>query len=148
MATAINERNVYPSDREVIWVIGKDGNEGKTWLQEYLETFYGYARVARLDLKMKTANVLYALTKRPLSSTDIFLFNEPRSVNEGPCNYSILESLKDGTAVSSKYNNEIIRFKIPNVIVVFSNGMPNWEALSMDRWKPFRIQNDQLVPEP
>ena len=134
-----------PTDREVIWVIGNDGNEGKTWFQEYLETFYGYARVARLDLKMKTANVLHALTKRPLSSTDIFLFNQPRSVNEGSCNYSIIEAIKDGTAVSSKYNNNIIRFKIPNVLVVFSNEMPKWDELSMDRWKPFRIQNDQLV---
>ena len=33
------------SDREVIrdWVIGQKGNEGKTWFQEYLDTFYGYA---------------------------------------------------------------------------------------------------------
>ena len=52
-----------PSDREVIWIIGQKGNEGKTWFQEYLETFYGYARVVRLDLKMKTPNVLHVLTK-------------------------------------------------------------------------------------
>ena len=134
-----------PADREVIWVIGKDGNEGKTWFQEYLETFYGSARVVRLDLKMKTANVLHALIKRPLSSTDIFLFNEPRATKQESCNYSIIESIKDGTAVTSKYNNDIIRFKIPNIVVVFSNDIPNWEELSIDRWKPFRIENDQLV---
>ena len=34
-----------PSDREVIWVWGQTGNEGKTWFQGYLETLYGYARV-------------------------------------------------------------------------------------------------------
>ena len=28
-----------PSDREIIWVIGQKGNEGKTWFQEYVETF-------------------------------------------------------------------------------------------------------------
>ena len=128
-----------PSDREIIWVVGIKGNEGKTWFQEYLETFYGYARVVRLDLKMKTANVLHVLTKRPLSTTDIFLFNEPRAINHESCNYSILESIKDGTAVSSKYNNDVMRFKIPNVVVVFSNHIPNTRELSKDRWKIFRI---------
>ena len=99
-----------PSDREVILVIGRKGNEGKTWFQEYLETFYGYARVVRLNLKMKTPNVLHVLTKRPLSTTDIYLFNEPRAVIHESCNYSIFESIKDGTAVLSKYNNDVIRF--------------------------------------
>ena len=26
-----------PSDREIIWIIGRKGNEGKTWFQEYIE---------------------------------------------------------------------------------------------------------------
>ena len=88
---------------------------------------------------MKTSNVLHVLTKRPLSTTDIFLFNEPRAVTYESCNYSILESIKDGTAVSSKYNNDVMRFKIPNIVVVFSNHMPSTKELSKDRWKIFRI---------
>ena len=128
-----------PSDREIIWIMGRKGNEGKTWFQEYIESFYGYARVVRLDLKMKTANVLHVLTKRPLCTTDIFLFNEPRAVNHESCNYSILESIKDGTAVSSKYNNDVMRFKIPNVVIVFSNHLPRTKELSKDRWKIFTI---------
>ena len=82
-----------PTEREVIWVQGIKGNEGKSWFQDYLTSFYGHARVLRLYLKMKTANVLHVLTKRPLSSTDIFLFNEPRAINYESCNYRILESL-------------------------------------------------------
>jgi len=88
---------------------------------------------------MKSANVLHVLTKRPLSTTDIFFFNVPRAVTHESCNYSILESIKDGTAVSSKYNNDVIRFKILNVVVVFSNHMPNTKELSKDRWLVFRI---------
>ena len=118
-------------------------NEGKTWFQEYLETFYGYARVVRLDLKMKTANVLYVLTKQPLSTNVIFLFNGPRATSHESCNYSILESIKNGTVVS-KYNNDVMRFKIPNVVVAFSNHMPNTRELSKDRWKIFRIVNAGL----
>ena len=71
-------------------------------------------------------------TIQPLSTKDIFLFNELRATSDELCNYSILESIKDGTAVSSKYNNDVIRFKIPNVIVVFSNHMPNTRDLSKD----------------
>ena len=67
------------------------------------------------------------------------MFNEPRAVTYEKCNYSILESIKDGTAVSSKYNNDVMRFKIPNIVVVFSNHMPNTRELSKDRWKIFRI---------
>ena len=89
-------------------------------------------------MKMKTSNVLHALTKQTLSTKDIFLVNEP---SHELCNFSILESSKDGTAVSSKYNIDVIRFKIPNVVIVFSNHMPNTRELSEDRWKIFRIVN-------
>ena len=133
-----------PTEREVIWIQGVRGNEGKTWFQDYLSSFYGHARVVRLDLKMKTANVLHALTKRPLSTTDIFLFNEPRAINHESCNYSILESIKDGTAVTSKYNNDIVNFKVPNAVVVFSNKIPTMKQLSKDRWRIFRITKDGL----
>ena len=68
--------------------------------------------MVRLDLKIKTANVLHVLTKQPLSTKDIFLFNEPRATSHELYNYSILESIKDGNAVSSKYNNDVMRFKI------------------------------------
>ena len=98
--------------------MGLNRERRKTWLQGYLETLYGYARVVRPDLKMKTANVLHALTKQPPSTKDIFLFNDPRSTSHELCNYFILESIKDGTAISSKYDNDVVRFKIPNVVVV------------------------------
>ena len=64
-----------PTRREVIWIQGLNGNEGRSWFQDYVASFYGYGRVVYLDLKMKTSNVLHALAKRPLSTIDIFLFN-------------------------------------------------------------------------
>ena len=100
--------------------------------------------MVRFDLKMKTTNVLHVLTKQPLSTKDIYLFKEPRGTSHELCNYSILESIKDGTAVSSKYNNDVMRFKIPNVVVVFSDHLPNTRELFKDRWKIFRIVNASL----
>ena len=56
-----------------------------------------------------------------------------------------MESIKDGTGSNqSKYNNDVVRFKIPNVVVVFSNHMPNTRELSKDRWKIFQIANAGL----
>ena len=54
------------SVREVIWVKGVKGNEGKTWFQKYVQSVFGSDRVAELDLKSKTANILHALRKFPL----------------------------------------------------------------------------------
>ena len=133
-----------PTAREIIWVRGIRGNEGKSWFQEYLASSYGYARVVQLDLKMKTSNVLHALTKQPLSQIGIFLFNEPRAKNFETCNYSILESIKDGIAVASKYNNDIVHFKTPNIVVVFSNNQPKMKQLSRDRWCVLRITKEGL----
>ena len=133
-----------PTEREIIWVQGMRGNEGKSWFQEYLASFYGHARVIQLDLKMKTSNILHALTKQPLSSIDIFLFNEPRAKNHEVCNYSILESVKDGIAVASKYNNDVVHFKVPNIVVVFSNARPKMKQLSRDRWRVLRITKSGL----
>ena len=100
---------------------------------------YAHARVVRLGLKMKTANVLNVLTKRPLSSTNIFLFNEPRAINNEICNYNILKSIMDGMAVSSKYNNDFVPFKVPNIVVAFSTTQPKMKQISRDRWRVLRI---------
>ena len=60
--------------------------ESQYIMSRVVDSFDGYARVVRLDLKMKTPNVLHVLTKRPLSTIDIHLFNEPRAVTYESCN--------------------------------------------------------------
>ena len=43
-----------PNNREVIWIVGANGNEGKTWFQEFLESKFGWHRViSSMDIKMK-----------------------------------------------------------------------------------------------
>ena len=133
-----------PSDRSIFWVCGFTGNEGKSWLQTYIETFYGYARVVRLDLRNTTSNLLRALTKRPLQTTDIFLFNDTRASDKETQNYAVLEHIKDGCAVSSKYDSCVINFKTPNIVIVFSNNKPEASHLSNDRWMIFSIRNGLL----
>ena len=133
-----------PLKRQVFWICGYNGNEGKSWFQDYIETRYGYARVARLDLRNKTSNILFTLSKRPLQSTDIFLFNDTRATDQADQNYAVLEQIKDGNAISSKYSSAVLKFKIPNIVVVFSNTQPYKSKLSSDRWIIFSIKKGEL----
>ena len=91
-----------PTERQVIWITGRQGNEGKTWFQCYVEAYFGFHRVVRIDLRIKHANVCQVLKKRSLGSIDIFLFNDARSVNDEEFNlYRILEDIKDGQATTN-----------------------------------------------
>ena len=124
-----------PTKRQVIWIYGRHGNEGKTWFQNYVYTYYGHRRVCKLDLRIKHANICNVLKKQTLGTIDIFLFNDSRSVSGEDLNlYRILEDIKDGQATTSKYDNDNIRFKTPNTIMVFSNKYPDLKKLSKDRW--------------
>ena len=130
--------------REVIWVKGARGNEGKTWFQKYVQSLLGRERVVQLDLKNSIGNIMQILRKLPLSTLDIFMFNDARSgLSETRC-YDVLENLKDGCSIASKYSSEIIQFKTPNVVIVFSNADPDMTQLSKDRWKVFYINKDGL----
>ena len=85
------------------------------------------------------------MKKRSLSYVDIFLFNDARSVTgEDYDLYRILEDFKDGQATASKYDNDNIHFKTLNIVVIFSNQLPNIKKLSKDRWVIFEIKQNEL----
>ena len=85
------------------------------------------------------------LQKRSLATVDIFLFNDARSVSGDDLNlYQILEDIKDGQATASKYNNDNIKFKTPNIVMVLSNCYPDYKKLSRDRWCIFRPDQEGL----
>ena len=68
-----------PTDREVVWVKGARGNEGKTWFQNYVQSLLGTERVVQLNLKNSVGNIMQILRKLPLSTIHTFLFNDARS---------------------------------------------------------------------
>jgi len=54
-----------PSNREIIWIIGRKGNEGKTWFQEFLASKFGWSRViCGMDIRMKKSSICHILSKR------------------------------------------------------------------------------------
>ena len=48
--------------------------------------------------------------------------------------YELMEELKNGELLNTKYNSEVFRFPVPHV-VSFSNETPNMTMLSADRYK-------------
>ena len=135
-----------PSDREIIWVIGVKGNEGKSWFQEFLESKFGWHRaICGMDIKMKKGNICHAIRKRSLMSTNVFLFDVGKSKTFEEINYGVLEKIKNGRIVADKYNTEELKFYTPNIVVVFSNGRPETRELSKDRWKIFHIRDNDLM---
>ena len=127
------------NDRKVIWICGAQGNIGKSWFQNYIEAYFGYQRVFRSDLRIKHKDMCTILKKRGLSTVNIFIFNDARSTegDEYVNMYRILEDIKDGAATSSKYDSQVIKFRTPNIVMVFSNVRPNTKCLSEDRWEVY-----------
>merc|ERR1711954_144296 len=74
--------------------------------------------------------------------TDIFLFNIGRCEYLDTERYKMLERIKDGVAVDGKFNSQKLNFKKPNVLIVFSNGRPDQNKLSRDRWTILKISKD------
>ena len=52
---------------------------------------------------------------------------------------------KNGRSVAGKFDSKELKFKTPNTVVVFSNEKPDVSELSKDRWKIFRIRDDDLI---
>ena len=78
-------------------------------------------------------------------TTDIFLFDVGKAQTDDGVNYELLEKIKNGRILASKFDSKELKFHTPNTIVVFSNEKPDVKQLSKDRWKIFYIKDDDLV---
>ena len=135
-----------PCDREIFWVVGKEGNEGKNWFQKYVKSWLGARRVVTgIDIKANSASIFQALRKCPIVTADIFLFNIGKSMKKfDQINYDALEKMKDGEAFASKYDSQQLKIRVPNVVMVFSNSPPDVRELAKVRFRVFNINNNQL----
>ena len=131
-----------PSDRVVYWVVGDKENQGKTFIQNYIRQLYGSRRVLNSEVNAKKNDIAYLLSVEGLTCRDVFLFNLLRS--DCDVAYGILENIKDGFLISSKYKSKFVKIQTPNTVIVFSNSLPDCAQLSKDRWKIYKISGDEL----
>jgi len=108
--------------REIKWIVDKQGNNGKTFLSKYMQ----------LQGAVRFENGKSADLKKAYNGQELVIFDLSRS-QEDHINYEVMESIKNGTMFSGKYDSQSKLFDIPKVIV-FANFYPNEEKLSADRW--------------
>ena len=131
-----------PSERDIYWIIGEKGNEGKTFIQKYIYQHFGTRRVLKSEVNTRKADIAYVLSQASLTCKDIFLFNLLRS--DIDVSYGLLENIKDGYLISVKYRSKALKLQTPNTVIVFSNSPPSTDQLSTDRWKIFEIRDNIL----
>ena len=61
--------------------------------------------------------------------------------------YGFIEEIKDGNAVSTKYNSSVLDIKIPNSVVVFSSELPDITRMSTDRWTVYSTDGEYLFKD-
>ena len=74
-----------------------------------------------------------------------FLFDVGKANTDDGVNNELLEKIKNGRIVAARFDSKELKFKTPNTVVVFSNEKPDVSKLSKDRWKIFRIRDDDLI---
>ena len=85
------------------------------------------------------------LDSKTIKIIDTFLFDVGKANTYDRVNYELLEKIKNGRTVAAKFDSKELKFKTPNTVVVFSNEKPDVKELSKDRWKIFRIRDDDLI---
>jgi len=97
-----------PNDRQILWVYDACGNHGKTYLAKYLvqehNAFYTNGG--------KSVDLTYAY-----AGESIVIFDYVRDAKEF-VGYGVIEQLKNGILMSTKYEAGMKRFPVPHVIVL------------------------------
>lgn len=130
-----------PDDRTINWIIGKEGNEGKTSFQKYLavhkKAFILGGKAA--DIRMACCMHLEKHGKTP----ELICVNIPRSYDTTYLSYEGLENIKDMLFYSGKYEGGMVVGNAPHLLV-FANEAPDTSRLSADRWNIKNIRNNKL----
>ena len=52
-----------PSDRDIYWIVGEAGNEGKTFIQKYIQQLFGARHVLKTEANSRKADIAYTFGK-------------------------------------------------------------------------------------
>ncbi len=127
-----------PHDREIWWFWSDRGCIGKSALCKHLVLKFN-----ALVLGGKLRDALYVIVQWE-TPPRICIFDLPRSAGDN-LDYQILEKVKDGCFLSTKYKGQMYTMNPPHVIV-FANHKPVERLLSKDRWKIRCLDNEADIP--
>ena len=126
-------------DRKIVWVMDTKGGSGKTWFTKYM---YHLDQEGTAWLQNgKTHDLIKAIVDQA-SCLKLVLFDLCRS-NEERINWDVIERVKNGMIMSTKYEVETTIIDSPTVIC-FANFEPELKRLSLDRWVVYEIIDQSL----
>lgn len=132
-----------PDDRKILWITDKQGCSGKSKLVKYLCSF----NCDCVKISFGSANQIRSAVVATGART-LYLFDIPRTLGSDDSMSSILsviEDVKNGFVVSSFYGKHNQLLMQPPHIIVFSNMKCPVDALSIDRWEIYYIQDKYLT---
>ena len=125
------------NDRDIHYVVGKCGNNGKTTFAKWI--YLNFPKVVVLGGKkddMKNGIIKYQEKNKCLPK--IVIINLPRCLQDYT-SWGGIEEIKDMFFFSGKYEGGMVCGPNPHV-VIFSNSEPPYDKMSMDRWKVYEIE--------
>lgn len=130
------------NDREIVWVLDTEGNKGKSMFCKYMAYHHkaltmGYATAGNL------LNLVYKNQGKSIYLFD-FTRSKPKELSDKDT-YSAMESIKNGHFMNSKYDTGVCMMLPPHVIV-FANQLPDFTALTQDRWVILEIR-DKIIQQ-
>lgn len=140
-----------PNDRKVYWIFDHVGNNGKTQFMKYC-AINKPEKIMWLEPNGTVRDMLHVINSNIMNNGwrgDTFIINLARSAttnSDMPHVYKLIENLKDGIIMSTKYEGGQLMMPSPHVIVM-SNCEPDRSRLSHDRWEIGSItSNRELAP--
>lgn len=121
-----NRLRLTPDNRQIIFIVDRVGNKGKSWFARY---YCGMHDNAQIIVPGKKADMAYVVRE----DTRTFFLDCPRSKQGEFIQYDFLEELKNGYLFSSKYESRCKTLPTPHVVVLM-NEHPDETKLSSDRY--------------
>jgi hypothetical protein len=124
--TLNNRLKHTPDKREIIFIIDRFGNQGKSWFARYFCSIHDDAQII---VPGKKADMSYIIKEE----CKTFFLDCPRSKQGDFIQYDFLEELKNGYLFSPKYESRVKTLATPHVVVLM-NEQPDMQKLSEDRY--------------
>lgn len=125
----MNELVTTPNDRKIIWYVDEDGGKGKTFMSRFL-----YANHGAAILGGKSKDMFYAYKNENIVIFDLSRATVSEDGQVWDFDYEAMESIKDGLFFNTKYESGARYREEPAHVIVFANGWPLMDKLSLDRW--------------
>lgn len=128
-------------DRSIKLIHDPNGDAGKSIMAEYLE-YHGLAfEIPPFRVMEDIMQCVMAIKPKKA-----YLIDMPRAMKKDRMAdfYSGLECLKNGIAYDKRYAFKKRRMDRPQVIV-FTNILPDWRFMSLDRWEVYTMGDDKSL---